>query len=172
MGGDGNDYLISDGNAVEVLDGGAGEDTLGLATYTHERLADLAGIEAVRTNGYHVQGTAAANLFDFTGMFVSDTGGLQILGLGDNDTLIGTIENDILDGGSGNDQLDGGPGNDSLAGDTGDDLLEAGAGADTLRGEAGADTLLGGDGNDFFYVNGEVGDVLDGGAGEDTVALG
>jgi Ca2+-binding RTX toxin-like protein len=171
LGGADNDHLITDGEIGEVLDGGGGEDFLYLVQYTHERIANLVGIEAVRTAGYFVQGTLNGNLFDFTGLFVSDATGLRIDGLGGADTLIGTIEDDSLNGGTENDRLEGALGNDTLAGGSGDDLLDAGAGNDTLRGEAGADTLLGGAGNDIMFVDGEIGDVLNGGADQDTMVL-
>lgn len=77
-----------------------------------------------------------------------------------NDTIYGNTNNDILIGNAGNDYLNGWYGNDNL------------------YGESGSDTLVGGSGNDYLagsesttYNSGEY-DVLNGGTGSDTFALG
>ncbi|WP_448205884.1 Ig-like domain-containing protein, partial [Azospirillum sp. sgz302134] len=105
------------------------------------------------------------------------------------DNLYGGLGNDTLDGGDGDDQylsgedgndlVLGGAGNDRLYGEAGDDRLEGGSGNDTLDGAAGSDTLLGGDGDDDLSGDGAYadasgtakGNVLDGGAGNDTLRL-
>ena len=68
-----------------------------------------------------------------------------------------------LDGGPGNDELKGGPGTDTLIGGDGNDTLEGRDGADHLDGGAG-DDMLTGDGN-----TDPAPDVIDGGAGYDTI---
>jgi len=69
--------------------------------------------------------------------------------------LVGEEGADRLEGGMGDEQLLGGPGDDQLTGRAGDD---------TLRGEDGDDTLDG----DRYDAPGA--DLIDGGAGTDTVA--
>ena len=102
-------------------------------------------------------------------------------------------------GTEGADYTNGGGGNDTLGGADGDDFLVGGAGDDNLNGGAGSDTFLGGAGNDVItsldspasifagaiapqsdtvdagmgddsVVGGRL-DVLDGGAGNDFLAL-
>jgi Ca2+-binding RTX toxin-like protein len=100
--------------------------------------------------------------------------GLGILGLGDNDTLIGAADGryaDCIRGGDGDDRLIGGAGNDDLKGDSGDDRLTGDAGTDSLGGGDGADVLIGGDGGD--QLDGEAGpDVIKGGRGADWITGG
>lgn len=70
------------------------------------------------------------------------------------------------------DSVVGGAGADSLWGNNGNDTLVGGAGNNTLLGGNGADSLVGGTGNDVAQVfSGEslIGDVFDGGAGDDTL---
>ncbi len=84
-----------------------------------------------------------------------------LFGLAGNDKLFGKGGNDTLKGGKGSDLLDGGTGNDKLFGGLGNDKLLAGKGADTLRG---------GDGNDTLNPGADLdADIIDGGAGLDTV---
>lgn len=95
-----------------------------------------------------------------------------------NDTMDGGAGNDVLRGGAGADSLVGGIGDDFLQGDAagdlvgGNDVLSGGDGNDTLAGNAGADSLYGGVGDDYLYAgsgNQMAGDLLDGGAGNDTL---
>ena len=86
-----------------------------------------------------------------------------------------------VDGGAGNDRLTGddlgetfrgGDGNDRLEGTAGNDTLEGGAGDDELSGYSGSDQLRGGDGNDMLHPDDyeePSADVVDGGAGVDTI---
>jgi Ca2+-binding RTX toxin-like protein len=91
-------------------------------------------------------------------------GGVDFIGNGGPDRLVGATFNDTLDGGDGNDTLRGNQGNDVLTG---------GAGNDELFGGAGADTMIGGDGDDIYYVD-DVGDTVsegDVGAGTATTGI-
>ena len=68
--------------------------------------------------------------------------------------------------------LQGLGGNDSILGNSGNDKLDGGTGDDELDGGAGADHLLGGDGNDYLRDgDAGAGDILDGGAGNDTASF-
>ncbi|NFV79224.1 tandem-95 repeat protein [Magnetospirillum aberrantis] len=88
------------------------------------------------------------------------------------DLMRGDDGNDWLYGGTGDDVLDGGTGNDYLSGDAGDDWLYGGDGNDTLIGAAGRNHVSGGNGNDIVYVYSESGEIIDAGAGDDTIHVG
>ncbi|MFC3792578.1 Calx-beta domain-containing protein [Sphingobium agri] len=97
-----------------------------------------------------------------------------------NDVLVGTVGNDFVYGGAGNDKLyllggsdigNGGTGDDMVAGDTGRDLLIGGLGNDELMGGAGWDAITGDDGADDIY-GGADRDVLSGGRGDGDLVVG
>ncbi|WP_228430526.1 hypothetical protein [Baekduia soli] len=114
----------------------------------------------------------------FGDRLVGDAGSDLERGLGGDDCLLGGAGADVLDGGDGADRLDGASGDDRMAGGPGDDRLVAGRGNDRLSGGPGDDTLLPGPGRDRVLAGGgadTVGardgtrDVVDCGAGRDTV---
>lgn len=107
-----------------------------------------------------------------------------------DNVIFGGVGDDTLQGGGGNDHLYGerrftfAPGGaDRLIGDTGDDILfggggndilNGGDGNDVLEGSEGADRLMGRDGDDAFifrYEAVQVGELVDGGAGTDTLFI-
>lgn len=66
----------------------------------------------------------------------------------------------------------GGSGADSLVGSSSANTLIGNAGNDTMLGGQGADQFTGGDNNDvMIWANGDGSDVMDGGAGTDTVRV-
>lgn len=79
-----------------------------------------------------------------------------------NDELNGYAGPETFRGGDGNDTLKGNQGDDHLFGDAGNDVIEGGDGADEVRGGDGDDTV-GGGGTAAFA------DIIDGGAGRDTL---
>ncbi len=84
-----------------------------------------------------------------------------------NDIVNGDAGDDQINGFSGNDTLRGGQGNDSISGGIGDDIIEG----DSISTNAGNDTIGGGDGNDLITDNfGTVADI-DGGSGNDAIAI-
>lgn len=109
-----------------------------------------------------------------------------IVGGDGNDVLVGTTGNDFVYGGAGNDKLlllagddvgNGGTGNDMVIGDDGRDLLigglgndelVGGKGSDSITGDAGADDIYGGADRDIVSGGRGDGDVVVGGAGDDT----
>ncbi len=124
-----------------------------------------------------------------------------LIGGAGSDSLDGGDGADSLDGGAGNDVLAaglgdtviGGEGNDSLSGNDDANLMFGGSGQDTIEGFAGVDTMSGGDGNDILVSGAHSpltadhdirhggglfraldiqGDVMDGGAGNDTLYMG
>lgn len=122
--------------------------------------------------------TDGDDTYEATGTPAERALGYLILGLGGNDTIIGSNGRDCIVGGPGDDVLAGGnqgdvllggDGNDDLDGGNQDDVLVGGAGDDVLDGgENGTDHLYGGSGNDVL-VGGNGQDVLDGGPGDDTL---
>ena len=94
--------------------------------------------------------------------------GLAVLGLGgDGRDELKAIDGQTtatFDGGAGNDLLRSEGGADVLRGGPGDDELEGGGGADVLLGQDGADSLAG------DACGPAAPDVLDGGAGYDTIS--
>jgi Ca2+-binding RTX toxin-like protein len=112
------------------------------------------------TEADDIAGNLQANILD------GDGGNDFLFGDGGNDLLLGGTGSDILDGWTGSDTLDGGSGNDTLLGYTGNDVLFGGTGSDMLMGESGDDFL-----NGYGGTVGEF-DVLSGGSGADTFALG
>ena len=116
----------------------------------------------------------------------------QINGGANDDTIEGGDGRDFLLGGAGNDAINGGRGNDTVDGEAGLDTILGGLGNDFLRGgndadsigdndgdgvcerreELGNDMIFGDDGDDTFLCGGDGRDVVDGGAGNDTLSDG
>jgi len=118
--------------------------------------------------------TARAGRDVFRGTSAGDlvnglTGNDILSGLGGADCLSGGPGNDRITGGDGNDRLSGGDGNDTIGGDAGNDSIDGGAGNDQLAGGSGADTISAGSGNDGVNAADGVRDLVDCGAGRDTV---
>ncbi len=86
-----------------------------------------------------------------------------------NDELDGDDGDDSLVGGAGNDKLHGGAGNDTLDGGAGNDVESGDAGNDTLTGGPGTDLLIGGAGRDAINAKDGKHDVVQCGAGIDSV---
>ncbi len=86
------------------------------------------------------------------------------------DDIFGDVE--VIKGGTGNDNIAsflttpltilGGAGNDTLTGGSGNDLIDGGTGADRLYGGNGADRFI-------LGANDNVLDIVDGGAGTDSI---
>ena len=162
----GNDIVISNGDgeyygnggddlmfagltfSSEIIDGGAGVDTLdttsfsgtytvdmvtGLTNYAGELFTNFENL--ITGNGADtVTGTAGAN-------FISTNGG--------NDSIAAAGGNDTLEGGDGNDTLDGGTGADEMGGGDGDDLYLVDNAGDVIVGEV--DNAAGG--HDSVYAS-------------------
>lgn len=168
-GGDGSDtFLVYDGFGSDTIVGGeagTNSDTIDLSALTTPVTVTYTGDKT----GTITDGTSTLSFSEIERIILtegtdvlrgdSDSAGINIEGLGGNDTI---------DGGSGTDTIDGGTGNDSIDGNAGDDSLSGGEGADSIFGDTGADTVSGGAGADI--IDGDAGaDVLDGGSGDDTL---
>jgi Ca2+-binding RTX toxin-like protein len=144
IGHDGNDTLIG-GIGDDGLDGGSGAD----------RLSGGAGIDTLEYAGS-------------VGVTVSLAALTASGGEAQGDVIGADLEN--VDGTGFDDALTGSAMANRLRGYVGNDVLDGLGGADTLIGGVGDDTLHGGDGDDFLYVSTET-DVMDGGAGRDTMVF-
>ncbi len=129
-GGLGNDRIVVTGSEAtfDVMDGGAGTDTIVVTGSAALSLAGLnatsASIEIWEGNGKGVTGTAAADVFDFSGITSYTGSGLGFVDSGDG--------RDLLVGSRFADDLRGGAANDTIAGGLGADILTGGAGADAF----------------------------------------
>ncbi|CCQ72937.1 calcium-binding protein [Magnetospira sp. QH-2] len=127
-------------NSIEVIDGGAGTDSL--------------------------QGSWRNNIMDFSG---TELRGIELIDGGSgNDTITGSAGDDTIRGGIGNDILDGGDGNDVFLYDGADqnwDSINGGKGFDTILGGAADDVI--GLGDTFDATNSI--EVIDGGGGTDVL---
>ncbi|WP_205481134.1 M10 family metallopeptidase [Sphingomonas arenae] len=122
--GSGNDLIV--GSAADnMLDGGAGVDTVSYETST--------GAVSVNLGLTARQQTGAGN-----DMLV---GFERLVGSSYSDVLTGTTTTTWIGGGAGNDQISGGGGNVVMEGGEGDDLFLAGAGNESFNGENGFDTV-------------------------------
>jgi Ca2+-binding RTX toxin-like protein len=173
-GGDGDDTLEG-GAGSDTLTGGAGTDTVSYAGAGGGVTVNLAAGTATGAAGNDtlsmIENVAGS---EFNDSLNGDASGNVLMGAGGNDTL---------DGGAGDDTLVGGPGNDTLIGGSGIDTVDySGApgsvsvnlGAGTATGAAGNDTLIGIEnviGSAFadLLIGSDEPNVIDGGAGDDTM---
>ncbi len=181
------DNLIgSSGAGADVLNGGAGRDTLSFAS-------DMTGVSVSLASGAATGGDAAGDRFTGFENIAGGTGNDVLTGDAGDNHLSGGAGADTLSGGTGRDTLEGGPGGDILTGGDGDDLasyagsasgaiVHLGTGAtggaatgdsftsiEGLIGSALNDALTG-DANDNLIEGGDGADTLDGGDGIDTLS--
>lgn len=166
-----------------VLEGGAGNDTLigrsGFGGYTDELDGgeghDTAVLDRQRAD-YTITFDAAEQAFVLTYSLstVTRVKAVETLQFADGAVSVASLiagdhNDNTLSGSENADDLSGGGGNDTLAGLGGDDRVDGGSGDDTLDGGDGNDNLLGGDGNDTLHGGTGV-NTLTGGAGRDAVS--
>ena len=185
------DNTLYAGAGANVLNGGAGIDTVSYAFATAGVSLWLAQITAQATGGSgndtllnieNLAGSAYADIL--RGNSVSNrldggAGADSLSGGGGNDALLGGLGNDTLDGGVGDDQLDGGAQVDtvSYATATAGVTVDLALTTEQATGGAGNDTLLG-----FENVNGgahgdwlrgnALANRLNGGSGADSLSGG
>ena len=137
----------SDEETLQVEAGAAVVATLAAQSWTATSASYNAGAAELRTKGLDV---------DLTEITLGH--GWNVVNIGRDAVLIGSIFNDTLTAGAGNDELDGGDGDDLLIG------------------TKLADTLTGGEGADHFRLNGIKGittahSITDFDSGEDVLEL-
>ena len=168
LSGNGGDDFFRASGGNDILDGGAGVDTVayfaandGLSGFDGGVTIDLnLGTATLFTGGGVVGGVDTLSNFEiFGGTTFDDT----FDGDGGDNTFFGERGNDTLDGGAGNDTIYGD--NDGLSG-----AGTAGHGDDTIFGGAGNDTIFGGGGDDIIDAGSGV-DVVDAGEGVDLVIM-
>ncbi len=183
-----SDDLLDGVSGVDTLEGGAGDDTYGVANI-NTIVIELAGNGTDLVNS-KVNWTLGSNLEKLTLVSIAD-GSVAVTGAGNeldnlitgnelNNNLSGANGHDTVLGGSGLDTITGGDGNDSLSGEADADNLSGGNGNDALLGGDGGDVLAGGSGNDSLsgdagndnLSGGDGSDSLAGGAGDDTLVGG
>ena len=151
-----------------LIDGGAGNDSIGVAANIKQGVQLVGGDGSDSLNG----GSGNDTLDGGAGRdgLRGNVGNDLIRGGDDNDTLNGGTGDDTIGGGTGNDRINGGTGNgnDALAGGDGNDSIYGDSGNDTLLGEGGNDLLRGDSGKDLV-LGGDGDDNIDGGADADNV---
>ncbi len=157
--GSAGDNIIIGSKGNDHIDGGAGNDRMtggaGNETYTVDSAGDIViealngGTDTVVSSISYMLGANVENL--------TLTGSDHLNGTGNAlaNVLTGNDGDNILTGKGGRDQLTGGDGNDTLVG---------GGGRDTVQGGAGDDLVLLASVAEFA-----AGEVIDGGAGTDTL---
>lgn len=141
--GDGNDTLSGTGGD-DVLDGGAGSDTVYLYVAPGAPI-DLRLTTPQRTAYGYDTLLNIENLYNqayVSAWFIGNDASNRLVGGYLDDRLEGLAGNDALYGGSGNDTLLGGPGDDTLSGDDGNDILAVGPGTNSAAGGTGIDMLV------------------------------
>ncbi|WP_318248071.1 calcium-binding protein [Novosphingobium huizhouense] len=193
-GGTGDDTLVVHNYATAgaLLDGGSGIDTLEVAEAGLIDLSKLtlAGLERIALPEFSLATLTLGQFHQFqflSGSFVLTSGGtISLKGKAfENFSLQLAAVNNVVDassvtgavaifGAQGNDTIRGGSADSTLSGGFGADLLRGGSGNETLVGGFGLDQVYGGGGNDTIIIGSDdavSGELVDGGAGYDTLAL-
>jgi hypothetical protein len=132
------------------------------------------------SNGFRLDGVA---MYDSSGRSVSNAG--DVNGDGFDDLIVGALRADVNGEESGSSYIifgrsdfgsdvdfPGTAGNDELTGTKAAERFEAGAGNDKMIGRGGADVFYGEAGDDYIRVGDLNFQLVDGGAGRDTLGLG
>ena len=191
----GNDVLIGgNGDAVDVLDGGAGRDRLDAGTGGGEWMIggpgddtyiahatggnfiteeSDGGFDTVIWLGYWGQVENGDVLLGWSYYQVPENVECFIVQSSEGEQVLaggGALSLKVLKGGGGDDNLQGGTTGTEISGRGGNDDLFAGngTGADRLDGGGGADRMAGKDGDDVYVVN-DPGDLICDLGGTDTV---
>jgi Ca2+-binding RTX toxin-like protein len=167
LGGTGDDILANTSldspgysSSIDTINGGAGNDTVTLAT---ESNADLTFnfVSSNKVTKLVGDGTTVVNVENFN--FYGGAGNVRFTAGDGNDYLSGGARTNVLRGGGGDDELHG----DRLQGAT--STLNGGDGNDTITGGYIEDTLIGGNGDDMLALHGK--GAVYGGEGTDQLLL-
>lgn len=195
-GGNNDDFLSIQSDAVTSVDGGLGSDTLRVENSWDISGTVITGVERINLNGtvwmtadqlgsfatvsgYGDSSTSASAVLTKGGtatvtLYSGLTSSFNLTGSGEADLITfaaGTATPLSVTAGGGDDSISGGSGNDTLYGDAGSDTLLGQNGNDYLDGSVGIGTnsLSGGAGNDTLI--GRAGDILAGGNDNDLIAI-
>jgi Ca2+-binding RTX toxin-like protein len=163
---------------VTINNGSVGSvaQTIGAITLTGDQSANT----TLKLTGANVLTTGAitANVIDASALTApgtaigAGTAAFQMSGVNTATTITGSAGIDNLIGhASSATSIDGGAGADSITAGSGNDTILGGAGNDSITSGSGNDSINAGDGNDTITVAANLasGDVIDGGAGTDTL---
>jgi Ca2+-binding RTX toxin-like protein len=173
-GGPGNDQMLG-GAGDDVMVGGPGRDNFrgqagnDTASYYYSVLRVVVDIDGSADDGSFRE---QDNVQTDTENIIGGLGNDHLVGHTASSTanvISGGPGSDIIHGGNGHDLLLGGLGNDTMFGGNHNDTIRGGAGADQLHGGRGSDRIFGELGNDTLFAKDGVGDVLDGGAGVNSI---
>ena len=195
MGGAGND-MMHGGEGHDSLEGGGGNDTM-RGGMGHDRIEGGPGNDMIygdKGNDDILGGGGNDMLYggEGTDSIMADGGADFANGNQGMDTIDGGGGNDTLRGGRDDDMIYGRDGDDMIYGDKGKDELDGGAGADTIYGDNmmsspdhTGDLIIGGKEDDWGDIANKLGlvegasggkivygDMLYGGAGNDTIHAG
>ncbi|MDO9338402.1 MAG: hypothetical protein Q7T61_18570 [Caulobacter sp.] len=180
--------MRDDDGAVDILNGGAGNDFITVNTGDQAfggDGSDQAGLVlSALTSGLSINlnTTTVAALAGLIGATIDGFETYILYTTAFADTFTGAGADDVVFAGDGADTLTGAGGADVFAGGLGADILDGGEGADRLYHDGGLndrnvltqaaddgaiDQLSGGDGNDLIYIG--AGDIADGGIGSDQL---
>ncbi|WP_285907462.1 FecR domain-containing protein [Pseudodesulfovibrio pelocollis] len=173
-----NSYMLGPLSPFDIINGGAGTDTLAFdGTYEGVTL-DLENVTGIE----HIQlGSTPTALMGHDGLTDAATFSIDASGIDPeyyhgiyfewdgvsiesfNQFIVGSGGNDLIVGGSGDDTLFGGAGNDTLFGTGGDNIF--------FGTSVGDDSMTGGSGNDRFNMGTQLtaDDVINGGDGDDSL---
>ncbi len=129
--GSNGDDLFRDTAGADHMHGGLGHDTY-FIDHTGDRIEEWQG-EGHDTVYSTLSFELRAHSQHIENLFLTGGEGLEGIGNGLNNRIIGNKGANALRGAWGDDTLDGGLGDDRLSGDTGDDSMSGGAGADVFE---------------------------------------
>jgi|GEM_PF-841706 len=125
IGGDGNDTLIGN-DADNRLDGGLGNDSMTGGTGNDTFVVNATGDLVAELSGQGMDTIMASVSYALPdhvdNLTLAGTSGINGVGNGLDNILMGNTAGNSLSAGAGNDTIDGGGGVDSLQGGTGDDI--------------------------------------------------
>ena len=176
--GDGfDDLIVGEGNASQNGDRSGSSYVVFGKDSGFAAILDVPSLDSI---GLRLDGVAAG---DISGNSVSSAGDVNNDGF--DDVIIGAFGADPNGESSGSsyvvfgrkeftddETIRGTPGDDVLIGTPGADRFEAGDGNDSMSGRGGADEFLGEAGNDYIRVSDLNFESVDGGIGNDVLALG
>ncbi len=169
-GGAGDDTLLANGVGDATLSGGAGDDLLSATSDGHVTFVGGAGADTMRGGA---PGTATVSYVGEAAIVIDLVAGV-VSGAAANDVFtnisnfIGSSFADSLVGGAAASNLNGADGNDTIVGGSGGGALRGGGGNDRIVVNSVGSGVSAGGGNDIIIVN-SAGSTVVGGGGDDTL---